>query len=193
MTRSLYSALVLTVLTAFPAAAADIARYILPPGNYGGGSFTVNSRDQLPLYAGLTPLRDSVSGADLDNYYLPEDFMPIGATHEEVTGRTGLQLLYDSYGIPHVYGQTREDVAFGAGWTTARDRNLLLVLGRNAARVAVADVPNIDAFSLVTSGQSFTPSAAAEALVTQQAQLIVDTYGAKGKEIISDAQAYADE
>src|SRR5262249_9383830 len=60
------------------------------------------------------------------------------------------------------------------------------------ARVAVADVPNIDAFSLVTSGQTFTPSAAAEALVTQQAQLLVDTYGAKGQEILSDAQAYAD-
>src|SRR5262249_41300380 len=73
-----------------------------------------------------------------------------------------------------------------------RDRGLLIQLGRDPARVAVADVPNIDAFSLVTSGQTFTPSAAAEALVTQQAQLLVDTYGAKGQEILSDAQAYAD-
>ena len=53
-------------------------------------------------------------------------------------------------------------------------------------------MPNIDAFSLVTSVQSFTPSAAAEALVTQQAQLLVDTYGAKGQQILADAQAYAD-
>jgi hypothetical protein len=34
--RSLCSVLALTVLAAFPAAAADIARYILPPGNFGG-------------------------------------------------------------------------------------------------------------------------------------------------------------
>jgi acyl-homoserine lactone acylase PvdQ len=108
-----------------------------------------------------------------------------------MTGRPGLQLLYDSYGIPHIYGQTREDVAFGAGWTTARDRGLLIQVGRGPARVAVADVPNIDAFSLVTSLQSFTPSAAAEALVTQQVQLL-QTYGAKGQEVLSDAQAYAD-
>src|SRR6185436_13673358 len=60
------------------------------------------------------------------------------------------------------------------------------------ARAAVVDVPNIDAFSLVTSGQSFTPSPQAEAMVTQQAQLIADTYGAKGQEILADAQAYAD-
>jgi hypothetical protein len=58
--------------------------------------------------------------------------------------------------------------------------------------VAVADVPNIDAFSLVTSVQAFTPSAEAEALVTQQVQLLKDLYGAEGQEIIDDAQAYAD-
>jgi hypothetical protein len=68
----------------------------------------------------------------------------------------------------------------------------LIQVGRGPARVAVADVPNIDAFSLVTSIQTFTPSPEAEALVTQQAQLLFNTYGAKGQEILSDAQAYAD-
>jgi hypothetical protein len=184
--------LALAVLAATPATATDLARYILPPGNYGGFPFDPHSTDQLPLYSGLSPLRDNITPADLDTYYLPEDFTPIGATTEEVTGRPGLQLLYDSYGIPHVYGQTRADVSFGAGWTTARDRGLLLQVGRGPARVAVADVPNIDAFSLVTSIQSFTPSPEAEALVTQQVQLIRDTYGPKGDEIIADAQAYAD-
>src|SRR6185369_5765188 len=171
------SLLGLAILAAVPAAAADLARYILPPGNFGGIPFTPNSTDQLPLYSSLSPLRDNITMADIDAHYLPEDFAPIGATTAEVTGRPGLQLLYDSYGIPHVYGQTRQDVCFGAGWATARDRGLLIQVGRGPARVAVADVPNIDAFSLVTSVQSFTPSAAAEALVTQQVQLILDTYG----------------
>src|SRR5262249_35958644 len=130
--------------------------------------------------------------ADIDQFYLPEDFAPIEPSHEEVTGRPGLRLIYDACGIPHVYGQTREDVAFGAGWTTARDRGLLIEIGRGPARVAVADVPNIDAFSLVTSIQSFVPSPECEALVTKQAQLLIDTYGDKGQEILSDAQAYAD-
>ncbi len=83
-------------------------------------------------------------------------------------------------------------MAFGAGWVTARDRGLLLELGRGPARAAVADMPGIDAFSLVTSGQTFTPSAATEQLVTDQIQVILDEYGDEGEEIISDAQAYAD-
>ena len=169
----------------------DTARYILPPGNYGGLPPTDNSTDQLPLYAGLTPLRGDVSRADIERFFLPEDFEPIGETHEEETGRPGLRLIYDSFGVPHVYGRTRADVAFGAGWTTARDRGLLLQLGRGPARVAVADVPNIDAFGLVTSAQSFVPSRAAEALVTKQRRLLVRTYGDKGRQIIADARAYA--
>jgi acyl-homoserine lactone acylase PvdQ len=192
MKKSFWSVCVLTAFIASAAMAADTARYILPPGNYGGIPFTANSTDQLPLYSGLSPLRDNITPADIDTYYLPEDFQPIGATTAENTGRMGLQILYDTYGIPHIYGQTRADAAFGAGWTTARDRGLLIQVGRGPARVAVADVPNIDAFSLVTSAQAFTPSAAAEALVTQQAQLLLDTYGAEGQQILDDAQAYAD-
>ncbi len=170
----------------------DRARYILPPGNYGGIPFTQNSTDQLPLYSGLTPLRDNITDADIERFFLPEDFQPTGQAHEEPTGRTGLRLIYDSYGIPHIYGETRADVAFGAGWATARDRGLLLQFGRGPARAAVADIPNLDAFSLVTGAQSFVPSAQAEALVTRQRQLLVDTYGAEGRQILADAQAYAD-
>ncbi len=190
--KLLLAILSLVLLAAGPATATDLARYILPPGDFGGIPFTAHSTDQLPLYSGLTPLRDNITLADIDSHYLPEDFSPVGATTEEVTGRPGLQILYDSYGIPHIYGQTRDDVSFGAGWVAARDRGLLLQIGRGPARVAVADVPNIDAFSLVTSVQSFTPSADAEALVTAQKQLLLDTYGPKGQEILNDAQAYAD-
>lgn len=170
----------------------DVARYILPPGNYGGLPTTPESRDQLALYDGLTPLRGNVTNTDIQNLFLPEDFQPIGQTQEIATGRPGLRLLYDEYGVAHVYGQTRYDVAFGAGWVTARDRLLLLQLGRGPARAAVADVPGINAFSLVTSGQSFVPSAATEALVTQQVDLLIQTYGDKGRQIVADAQAEAD-
>ena len=197
MHRSLRSvAIVLAALLASPAvavgAANDTARYILPPGNFGGLPTTDDSLDQLPLYDGLTPLRGRVGAGDIRRLFLPQNFAPIGQRHEEQTGRAGLRLIYDQYGIPHVYGRTRADVAFGAGWTTARDRGLLVQLGRGPARVAVADVPGIDAFSLVTSGQSFVPSPETEALVTRQRKLLVKTYGDKGRQILADAKAYVE-
>jgi len=139
-----------------PTITEDRAYYILPPGNYGGLPTNDDSTDQLALYDGLTPLRGDVTDADLDEFFLPEDFEPIGETFEEPTGRAGTTIIYDEFGVPHITGETREDMAFGAGWVTARDRGLLFDLGRGAARVAVADVPGIDAFSLVTEVQPFT-------------------------------------
>jgi acyl-homoserine lactone acylase PvdQ len=170
----------------------DVARYILPPGNYGGIPPTDESTDQLALYDALTPLRGDVTDEDIERYFLPEDFRPIGETTEIDTGRPGVSIVYDEYGVAHITGKTRADVAFGAGWVTARDRQLLLELGRGPARAAVADIPGIDAFSLVTSGQSFEPSEETEALVTAQRDLLVKTYGKKGRQIIADAQAEAD-
>jgi hypothetical protein len=173
-------------------ARGDTARYILPPGNFGGLPLNDDSLDQLPLYDALTPLRGNVTREHIENLFLPEDFKPIGQTREEQTGRPGVRIIYDEYGVPHVYGKTRADLAFGAGWTTARDRGLLIDFGRGPARVAVADVPGIDAFGIVQGLGRFVPSPEAEALVTAQKQLLVDTYGDKGRQILADAQAYAD-
>lgn len=173
-------------------AAEDRAYYILPPGNYGGLPTNDDSLDQLALYDGLTPLRGEVTDDDIDELFLPMDFEPVGETTPVDVGRDGVTVVYDEYGVAHIEGDTREDLAFGAGFVTARDRGLLLDFGRGPARVAVADVPGIDAFSLVTSAQQFVPSEATEQLVSDQVQLIVDTYGDEGEAIVADLQAYAD-
>lgn len=170
----------------------DRAFYILPPGNYGGLPTNDDSLDQLPLYDGLTPLRGDVSDDDIEEFFLPQDFAPVGDTTVEETGRDGVEILYDEYGIAHITGETREDVAFGAGWVSVRDRGLLLDLGRGPARAAVADIPGVDAFDLVTSATPFVPSEEAEALVSEQVQLMLDTYGEEGEELLADIEAYVD-
>ncbi|MEZ5247312.1 MAG: penicillin acylase family protein [Acidimicrobiales bacterium] len=173
-----------------PVVTEDRAHYILPPGNYGGLPTTDDSLDQLALYDGLTPLRGNVTDDDIENFYLPQDFAPIGATTVEETGRPGVEILYDEFGIAHITGETRDDVSFGAGWVTIRDRSILLDFGRGPARAAVADIPGVDAFSLVTSATPFVPSEATEQLVTDQIQVLLDTYGTEGEEILADLEAF---
>jgi acyl-homoserine lactone acylase PvdQ len=181
-----------TTTEPLPAITEDRAYYILPPGNYGGLPTNDDSLDQLALYDALTPLRGDVTDADIDELFLPADFEPIGETFVEETGRPGTTVVYDEFGVPHITGETRADLAFGAGWVTARDRGLLIDFGLGPSRAAIADIPGIDAFSLVTGAVPFTPSAETEQLVTDQVQLLVDTYGTEGEEIVADAQAYAD-
>ncbi|MFX8000710.1 hypothetical protein ABTK84_19630, partial [Acinetobacter baumannii] len=55
-----------------------------------------------------------------------------------------------------------------------------------------ADIPGLDAFSLVTRAKPFAPSAATEALVTQQRQELIRAYGADGRQMLTDMQNYAD-
>jgi acyl-homoserine lactone acylase PvdQ len=181
-------------LAASPAYAGggDFAYDVLPPGQFGGLPPTDDSTDQIPLYDALTPLRGDVTEADIRRLFKREDFHPNGATTEVATGRPGLRLVRDSFGVPHIYGDTREDVWFGAGYATGQDRALLLTLGRGPARAAVAEVPGVNAFGLVTSGRSFVPSAQAEALVTAQQEKLVEAYGDKGRQILRDLAAYAD-
>ena len=173
------------------AASGDFAYNILPAGQFGGLPVTANSTDQLPLYDSLTPLRGNVTTADIRRLFKPENFRPIGASRVERTGRSGLTIRRDRFDVPHIYGRTRADVWFGVGWVAAEDRGLLLRLGRGPARAAVAEVPGVNAFGLVTSGRSFVPSAQSEALVTAQQSKLVRAYGAKGREILRDLASYA--
>ena len=46
---------------------------------------------------------------------------------------TGVTIYRDPFDVPHVYGRTRADTEFGAGWATAEDRGLDLQLLRGPA------------------------------------------------------------
>ncbi len=194
MARRIGVSAVLLLALCVPAVAqanrSDITRYVLPPGNYGGLPTGQHSLDQLSLYSGLTPLRRNVSMADVRRFFLPDDLRPIAPTTIQPVGRSDVTVTYDAYGIPHINGKTRAAMEFGAGWVMARDRGLLFQFGRNPARAAVADIPGLDAFSLVTSAASFTPSAQAEALVTSERQALVRAYGAEGQQMLTDMGNY---
>ena len=118
---------VLAALVFAPAAFADTAKYILPPGNFGGLPTTHElARPAAALRRADAAARATSPTADINKHFLPEDFAPIGADARGEHRPPGLRIIYDCYGVPHVYGKTRADVAFGAGWVTARDRGLLL-------------------------------------------------------------------
>jgi hypothetical protein len=191
--RSVGAATLVAWLALVPVARAqDFSYDILPPGQYGNLPTNAHSTDQLPLYDALTPLRGNVSIGDVERLYKPEDFEPNGPTTVVETGRPGLTLLRDSFGVPFIYGTTRDDVWFGAGFATAQDRALLLMLGRDAARAIVADIPGVDPLSLLIEARSFVPSAQTEALVTVQQERLVQAYGGKGRQMLRDLAAYAD-
>jgi acyl-homoserine lactone acylase PvdQ len=165
---------------------ALLALNILPPGQ---GANTPELTNQIAMYDGLTPLQGNVTAGDLTKLYKPE---PLGlggakATHV-VKPKAGVTIYRDSFGVPHVYGKTRADTEFGAGWATAEDRGLYLQLLRGAARISALDVPGYDAISVALSARTFFPSAQTEAFLATQTKLAAQT--ARGRQLIKDVDGY---
>src|SRR6266566_8085369 len=162
-------------LVALPAAGgagssdyASVALNVLPPGQSGDLLFPPTASDQLKLYDGLTPRGGNVRPADLTRYFKPERFGVSGKVVRTERPRPGLRILRDRWDVAHVYGRTRADVEFGAGYATAQDRYVFMEQLRGPGRIAAMDVPGIDPFTLATSGRQFVPTEATEQRLQDQ-------------------------
>lgn len=86
-----------------------------------------NSDDQLGKYRDLLYGRDSVTDASLGDYYNDESF---GVRAADITRtekpKTGVTIYRDTLDVPHIYGDTDQTLAFGAGYAQAEDRLFLM-------------------------------------------------------------------
>jgi acyl-homoserine lactone acylase PvdQ len=168
---------------------ARVALNVLPPGQSGSLRFPANASDQIPLYDGLTPKLGNVSARDLTRYFKPERLGVTGKVVRVERPRPGVRIERDRWGVPHVYGTTRANVEFGAGYATAEDRFVLLELLRGPGRLAALDVPGLDPFALATAGRQFVPTQAADDRIAQQLSLLRSS-GARGRQLFADVTSY---
>jgi len=167
------------------------AYQILAPGNFGGLPPDENSIDQGVLYNDLTPLGGKVTAADLEKYFLSEKFGVTGPVVRTEEPEPGLVIKRDKNDIPHVFGQTRDQVMFGSGYVAAEDRGLILALGLGPAFAAAADVPGINPFELLLTGRSFTPSAQNYTFVAEQEKVLLEK-GPEGAQVVKDLEDWAE-
>jgi acyl-homoserine lactone acylase PvdQ len=179
------------------------AYQILAPGEEGAPAHCLEAvpfiecdnsyaTDQGMLYNALTPLA-TVSSANLDEDYLSEKFgiKPSEVTRIENTEHPGLEILRDRYDIPHIFGETRSDVMFGSGYVAAEDRGTLLLEGLGPAFAAADGIPGINAFELLETGRSFTPSAQSISFVAEQKKTLEEK-GPEGEQVITDLENWVE-
>lgn len=123
-------------------------RNVLPPGQNGTdtlgdilafrskGTLPKHWADQQPLYDGLLYASPTLTDAQLGDYYKDATF---GVKKKDraktVTPRKGVTILRDKqYGVPRIYGKTRSDTMFGAGYASAADRLFLMDVLRHTGR-----------------------------------------------------------
>jgi acyl-homoserine lactone acylase PvdQ len=176
------------VPSAFAKDFATTALNILPSGQYGAPD--PNAAKQAELYNALTPQFDKVTDSDLPKYFKSESLEPTTVVSTEtIPGRPGVQIKRDDFHVPHVYGQTDDDVIFGAGWIAAEDRGLLLAQARYNGLTAAIDAPNLSAINLISGLYQFEPSDQTNDIVSKQTDEILKQ-GPRGKQLLDDIDTY---
>ncbi len=167
------------------------AYQILAPGEEGGLPPNAFSTDQGELYDNLTHLRGSVTTGALERDYIPEKFGVVGPVMSTETPEPGLEIQYDEHDIPHINGTTRPAVMFGSGWVAAKFRGILLALALGPAYAAADGIPGVNAFELLLTARSFTPSAHSVEFVAGQVSSLIEK-GPAGEQVITDLENWAE-
>ena len=167
---------------------ASTALNVLPSGQYQAPS--PGAEREAQMYNALTPLRDNITDNLLPRYFKSEAMAPGPIVRTEtVPGRPGLEIRRDEFNVPHIYGQTDDDVTFGAGYVIAEDRSLLLSQARFNSLTAAIDVPNTSAINLTAGLFQFEPSRQTNRMVARQTTQVLKA-GAKGRQLLHDIDTY---
>ena len=108
----------------------------------------------------------------------------------EAIPRAGVTIVRDRFNVPHITGNSRDDVTWAMGWVLGEDRGLLLAQARDAARLAAIDAPNIDAFGLVVALKQFTPTKQVDAMIQRDGDAALKRAGAAGAAVRHDIDVY---
>jgi acyl-homoserine lactone acylase PvdQ len=214
--RSAFRLALIAALVALPAAPAAASpqpygtndaggfRNVLPPGENGfanlaqifafrgGGARPAHFADQQPLYENLLYAAPTLTDAQILAYFKDATFgVPASEVESTIEPKPGVTIVRDSsYGIPHVYGETRADTMFGAGYAGAQDRLFLMDVLRHTGRAELASFLGGSNAGADAAQWGFAPYTEAD-LEKQLAEAPV-LYGQAGQQAVEDVQHYVE-
>ena len=182
-------------------------RNVLPPGENGtdnafqlaqnqadSTALPAHYNDQQALYANLLYASPTLTNDQIPNFYKDATF---GVKPEDIesvtTPRPGVTIVRDKqYGIPHIYGDTSEDVEFGAGYAGAQDRLFLMDVLRHTGRAQLSSFVGGSAGNRAMDRTQWAIAPYTEADLQSQLDNAPKVYGALGAQVVSRAQAFVD-
>jgi acyl-homoserine lactone acylase PvdQ len=179
-----------------------VAFNVLPPGQgrYQNGAEALagteweHNADQIPLYEKMVQGAPNVKRAELDQYFKDATF---GVKTEDIdveySPREGVTVLRDAgFGVPHVYGTTRADVMFGAGYVSAEDRMFMMDTLRHIGRGRLSEFLGASEANLASDQATYLTSGYTE----EELQAMIDRLPELDEELgtlaVEDVTAYAE-
>lgn len=181
---------------------ADQCSDILPPGENGAetladiilfklfGTRPSNNNDQLTKYDNLVNSYTGLTTSQINNFYNDSSYgvPPANVTRTE-TPETGVTILRDTADIPHIYGQTRAEAEFGAGYAGAEDRLWVMDLFRHIGRAELTSFAGGAPANRGLEQNVWRTAPYTEADLQAQVNALAAD-GARGAQLKSDADSY---
>ena len=213
--KSLLALALVATLISSPVGAADppvqaygardgaiTALNILPPGQgeYQNGpeqaamQQSPHNTDQIPLYEKMVQGAPDVTKADLTSYFKDATFgVKPDDIEREYSPRAGVTVLRDAgFGVPHVYGTTRDDVMFGAGYVSAEDRLFMMDTLRHYGRGRLSEFLGASEANLAVDRAVYRTSAYTEEELAAMIDRVKGLHPELGPIAHADLLAYAD-
>jgi acyl-homoserine lactone acylase PvdQ len=148
--------------------------------------------DQEPLYDGLLYASPSIKADDVAKYYKDATFGVKPEDLESTTKpRAGVTIIRDKqFGIPRIYGDTFEDVEFGAGYVAAQDRLFLIDVLRHTGRAQLSSFIGGAAGNRAQDKVQWAIAPYTEADLQKQIDQGLQKYGADGQKVKAGAEAF---
>lgn len=188
---------------------------IMPPGAHGvlnavelvqalGGTFPPHYNDQTAMYDGLLDEAGlpgpgghgegvlGVTDGDLARWFKDGSF----GTDEAITPidtsgcPAGVVAFRDGeFGVPHIYGETREAALCAVGYATAEDRLFLMDVLRHTGRARMSELLGASAANRAMDREQLLVAPYTEEELTAQVTALCED-GAEGARLCADADAY---
>jgi acyl-homoserine lactone acylase PvdQ len=179
-------------------------RNVLPPGEAGtdnavqlaayeaAGARPQHWDDQQPLYEGLLYASPTLTHDQIPQFFKDATFgVKLGDVASSESPRAGVTIVRDaSYGVAHVYGDTDEDVEFGAGYASAEDRLFLMDVLRHYARGQLSSFAGGSASNREMDREQWAAAPYTEADLQRQIDLAPQLYGEIGRRVVGYVNAY---
>jgi acyl-homoserine lactone acylase PvdQ len=177
---------------------------ILPSGQNGlvnvfdaaayeqNGTFPPHSHDQLGMYGNLVYAAPGLTAAQLTKYFKDASFgVKPGDAGRTYSPRDDVTIVRDkSFGVPHVYGRTRNGAMFGLGYIAAEDRLFFIDVLRHVGRAELSSFAGGSQGNRDMDAGQWAVAPYTEADLQKQVDQLPKLYGAEGRTVLTDAENY---
>ncbi len=183
-----------------------VALNVLPPGQgrylngaelaiaQAGGPQPEQNTNQIEMYDKMIDAAPGITPDRLDNFFKDASF---GVQEDKIaraySPREGVEVLRDDpYHVPHVYGATRSDTMFGAGYVSAEDRLFMMDVLRHVGRGRSSELLGASEENLAMDRAAYKASGYSEEEFEKMIARLEKLDPVLGPIVIQDVQDFTD-